>query len=108
MPERQSIEPDEYGPRALRRLIRTIDHASDQPLAHQVELALVFYRDETRLTQQQLAERLGVKQPQVARLESGLVTPSIDTLMRISERLGIEFSVEIRPEGLAVRYKLPD
>jgi transcriptional regulator with XRE-family HTH domain len=49
-----------------------------------------------------------VKQPQVARLESGLVTPSIDTLVRISERLGIEFTVEIRPEGLAVRYKLPD
>ncbi|HUY59889.1 MAG TPA: helix-turn-helix transcriptional regulator [Solirubrobacteraceae bacterium] len=87
---------------------RSIAQAGKPSLAHQVELALVLYRDARRMSQQQLAERLGVKQPQVARLESGLVNPSMDTLLRISERLGIEFTLEIDAEGLTVRYVLPD
>ena len=49
-----------------------------------------------------------MKQPQVARLESGLVNPSIDTLLRLSERLEIEFTLEVRPAGLTVSHKLPD
>ena len=44
-----------------------------------------------------------MKQPQVARLESGFVEPSLDTLTRISERLGIDFTLEIGADGLTVR-----
>lgn len=40
-----------------------------------------------------------MKQPQVARLELGEVNPSMDTLMRISSRLGIEFTIDIRRAG---------
>ena len=39
------------------------------------------------LSQRGLAQRLGMKHPQVARLELGDVNPTIDTLMRISSRL---------------------
>jgi transcriptional regulator with XRE-family HTH domain len=92
----------------MKRMQRSIELAGKPSLAHQVELALVLYRDARRMSQQQLAEVLGVKQPQVARLESGLVNPSMDTLVRIYERLGIEFTLEIGAEGLTVRYVLPD
>jgi ribosome-binding protein aMBF1 (putative translation factor) len=114
MPKRNSKTPRasedlEYlGPRAFSRMQRSITLAGNPSLAHQVELALVLYRDARRMSQQQLAERLGVKQPQVARLESGLVNPTMDTLLRISERLGIEFTLEIGSDGLTVRYVLPD
>jgi transcriptional regulator with XRE-family HTH domain len=44
-----------------------------------------------------------MKQPQVARLELGEVNPGIDTLMRISAQLGIEFTIDVRPAGSPIR-----
>jgi transcriptional regulator with XRE-family HTH domain len=72
-------------------------------LARAVAVAVVGYRAEHDLSQRDLAERLGMKQPQVARLELGEVNPSMDTLMRISSRIGIEFTIDIRPAGAPAR-----
>lgn len=66
-------------------------------LARAVAVAIVRYRADHDLSQRELAERLGMKQPQVARLELGEVNPSMDTLMRITSQLGIEFTIDIRP-----------
>ena len=72
-------------------------------LARAVAVAIVRYRAEHDLSQRELADRLGMKQPQVARLELGEVNPSIDTLMRISAQLGIEFTIDVRRVGSPVR-----
>ena len=61
-------------------------------LARAVAVAILRYRSEHDLSQRDLAERLRMKQPQVARLELGEVNPNIDTLMRISAALGIELT----------------
>ena len=71
-------------------------------LARAVALAIVRYRGDHGLSQRDLAERLGMKQPQVARLELGEVNPSMDTLMRVSGQLGIEFTIDVRPAGSKV------
>jgi transcriptional regulator with XRE-family HTH domain len=71
-------------------------------LARAVALAIVRYRADHDLSQRELAERLGMKQPQVARLELGEVNPSMETLMRVSAQLGIEFTIDVRPAGTAV------
>ena len=68
-----------------------------------VAVAIVCYRAQHDLSQRDLAKRLGMKQPQVARLELGEVNPSIDTLMRISSQLGIEFTIDVRPAGSPAR-----
>jgi transcriptional regulator with XRE-family HTH domain len=68
-------------------------------LARAVALAIVRYRGDHGLSQRDLAERLGMKQPQVARLELGEVNPSMETLMRVSGQLGIEFTIDVRPAG---------
>ncbi len=68
-------------------------------LARAVAIAIVRYRSDHDLSQRELADRLNMKQPQVARLELGEVNPSMDTLMRISARLGIEFTIDVRPAG---------
>jgi transcriptional regulator with XRE-family HTH domain len=44
-----------------------------------------------------------MKQPQVARLELGEINPSMDTLMRLSAELGIEFTIDVRPAGARER-----
>src|ERR1700738_2631932 len=71
-------------------------------LARAVAVVIVRYRADHDLSQRELAERLGMKQPQVARLELGEVNPSIETLMRASAQLGIEFTIDVRPAGTTV------
>ncbi len=68
-------------------------------LARAVALALLSYRVKHRLTQTQVAAKLGVRQPQVARLEMGEHTPSLEMLQRLARTLGLRFIVEVAPAG---------
>ena len=68
-------------------------------LARAVALALIGYRVKHHLTQTQLAEKLGARQPQVARLEMGEHTPSLEMLQRLARTLGLRFIVEVAPAG---------
>jgi transcriptional regulator with XRE-family HTH domain len=69
--------------------------------ARAVANRVVGYRIDHGLTQTALARKLGMSQPAVARLEDGEHLPSIETLVRLAERLGMSFQVEIRPAGTA-------
>lgn len=63
---------------------------------------LIAYRAEHDLTQGQLAARIGVKQPTVARLESGEYPPSVPTLVRLARTLGLEFHLDITSTGVGL------
>lgn len=58
-------------------------------------------RERLGLTQSELAERMGTTQPTVARLEAGGVTPSLETLHRAAEALGLELVVDFRQPASA-------
>ncbi len=49
---------------------------------------IIEAREEKGLSQRELAELSGVKQPAIARLESGMTIPRIDTLIRLLVPLG--------------------
>jgi transcriptional regulator with XRE-family HTH domain len=49
------------------------------------------------LTQEQLAQMVGTKQPSIARLESGSVVPRLDFLRRVVEALGGILTIKIEP-----------
>lgn len=68
-------------------------------LAGAIAIQLIEYRTLNNLSQKQLAAVLGMKQPQVARIERGETVPSIETLVRISSALDLEFAIDIRPAG---------
>lgn len=60
-------------------------------------LQLVEARQAAELTQKQLAERLGVSQAQVARLEQeGYDAYTLNTLRRYVAALGEEYTLEVR------------
>ena len=59
--------------------------------------ALVRARTAARLTQEELARRLGTTQSAVARLEGGGVSPSIATLRRYAEATGTRLTVALVP-----------
>ena len=55
-------------------------------------------RIEQGMTQEELAHKVGTKQPNIARLESGKVTPSLPYLRRVAEALGARLVVRIEPK----------
>jgi ribosome-binding protein aMBF1 (putative translation factor) len=50
-------------------------------------------REQENLSQGELAERCGTKQPAIARLESGRVVPRLDLLQKIAAALGRDLQV---------------
>ncbi len=62
--------------------------------------AIVRARVEDGLTQAELAERMGVKQSAVARMETRPFNPKLTTLRKLAMALGVRF--EIGAEGLRV------
>jgi len=62
-------------------------------IARVVALQVVQYRATHHLTQEELAAKLGIKQPAIARLEAGDHQPSVMTLRRLADRLGMEFQI---------------
>ncbi len=63
--------------------------------AREIAVRVVRYRTEQRLTQAQLAAAVGMKQPVIARLESGEQAPSLATLAKITAGTGIEFHLDV-------------
>jgi HTH-type transcriptional regulator/antitoxin HipB len=56
-------------------------------------------RIERGLSQQQLAERIGLPQSVIARLQAGGVEPRLSTLDRVAEALGAELEVHFLSTG---------
>jgi transcriptional regulator with XRE-family HTH domain len=55
--------------------------------------AVVDAREHNGLTQKQLAELCGVKQPVIARLESAVHSPQINSMLKILRPLGYTLAV---------------
>jgi len=72
-----------------------------QRLAPARELAatLLRYRTEHKLSQRDLAKKLGVSQPRIVKLEAGEHNPEVDTIINAVRRLGIEFVLDVAPAG---------
>ena len=70
-----------------------------EAMAPEFELAsaIIAARIQAGLTQEELAERMGAKQPYVARLEAGTHNPSYKTLERIAEATGSHLKISFEP-----------
>jgi transcriptional regulator with XRE-family HTH domain len=66
-------------------------------VARAVALKVLAYRTEHGLSQRGLAQKLGMTQPQLARLEASEHNPTIDTLARLAQTLDIEFAIDVHP-----------
>lgn len=62
-------------------------------LEKSVIAAIVGVREQSGLTQQQLSDLCGVKQPVIARLENAVHSPQINSIIRILKPLGYTLTV---------------
>lgn len=62
-------------------------------LEKEIIRTIIKIREEKGVTQAQLAEMCHVKQPTIARMESGAHSPQIDSLLRVLAPLGYTLKV---------------
>jgi transcriptional regulator with XRE-family HTH domain len=77
--------------------------------AQEVGTMLRLLREKNGLSQRELAERLGVQQPAVARWEAGGVNIPVNRLEEIVGELGygLEYDLRAVPVGEAMRHGIP-
>lgn len=82
-----------------KKLKNDLDLSQEELNAIELEKDLIrtviHIREEKGLTQSQLAEMCNVKQPIIARMESSIHSPQIDSLLRILTPLG--YTLQIVP-----------
>lgn len=68
---------------------------NERQAAYKVARELIRLRKQQKLSQSEVARRAGLKQPAVARLESGAVKPTLDTIQRVARALGRQVEVNL-------------
>lgn len=56
--------------------------------------AMIDARKDSGLTQRQLAEKTGINQADISRMENGTGNPSIKTLQRLAAGMGMKVKIE--------------
>jgi transcriptional regulator with XRE-family HTH domain len=70
-----------------------------------IAAAVIRARSAAKLTQEQLAARIGTTQTAVARLESGKNMPTCRTLQKVADATEQELNVAFHPLGVKTRTR---
>ena len=63
--------------------------------------AIIGARLESKLTQKELAEKTGIRQSNISRIENGTSSPTVDTLARLAAGMGKTLKIEFVPDSTA-------
>jgi DNA-binding XRE family transcriptional regulator len=86
----------EYKERAFRADPELLKEYKALQPEYEVIMQVIKTRQERNMTQKELAEKIGMRQSNISRLESGGYNPSLDFLMKVADGLGKELHVEFR------------
>ena len=73
------------------------EYAALQPEMNVIR-AMIDARISQKLTQKELAERTGIAQTEISRLENGTRNPSIKLLQRLADGMGMELNISFVPK----------
>jgi transcriptional regulator with XRE-family HTH domain len=65
----------------------------------QIAQLIIDMRKAAKLTQKELAQLSGIKQPQLARLETGGQLPRLDTLANLAKEAGYSLEIHLIPQA---------
>lgn len=77
----------------IRKELFTPEEIAESDLRVAIMCELIEARQNKGITQKKLEELSGVKQPVIARMESGKTSPQIDTLLKVLAALGKTLAV---------------
>lgn len=92
----------------ISELLSSIDEVEREENRFMVTVAVKLrrLRRALGLTQAEVAEKCGIKQAMVSKLESGDYNPSIGSLFRYVAKLGGEFEIAITPQLTVLTQKI--
>ena len=61
--------------------------------------AMIDARRQSGLIQKQLSERTGIAQGDISKLENGSANPSVRTLLRLADGMGMRLKIEFVPKS---------
>ncbi len=64
-------------------------------IEYQIKAMLIQARLDSRMTQKQLAEKSGIRQSNISRIEKGMCIPTIPTLCEITKSYGKKLKIEM-------------
>ena len=64
----------------------------------EVAYTLIRARSSAKLSQKELAERTGINQSDISKLENGTRNPSVALLKRLAEGMGMQLKIEFVPK----------
>ena len=76
---------------AFRREYKTLE------IKNAITQAFINARKSSGLSQKQLSEKTGITQPDISKLENGNANPSIRTLQRLANGMGMKLRLEFLP-----------
>ena len=64
---------------------------------YSIKQAIVDARNAANMSQQELSQRTGIAQSDISKLENGNANPSIKTLRRLADGLGMKLKITFEP-----------
>ena len=64
---------------------------------YEIKRAMIQARMNSGMTQKQLAEKTGIAQADISKLENGNANPSLRTLQRLASAMGMQVKLEFVP-----------
>ena len=87
----------------LRAQLFTPEERAECDLRVKVIGKLIEARDAQNMSQRTLAEKTGIQQPVIARIERGVSTPKVSTLLKLLQPLG--YTLDVVPLSDAERER---
>lgn len=78
---------------------RSIADRSEEAIRRAVIAQYIEYRKRKGITQQDIADSMGIKRPNISRFESGNYNPSLDMLIRMADKMDLQIEITLREKG---------
>ena len=86
----------EYKEKALQNPDVKMEYDALQP-EYDIIQAMIDARNEQHITQKELADKIGITQADISRIENGTRNPSLAMVKRIAKGLGLQLKLEFIP-----------
>ncbi|HJD33897.1 MAG TPA: helix-turn-helix transcriptional regulator [Candidatus Mediterraneibacter tabaqchaliae] len=78
---------------------RSIADREEEAIRRAVIAQYIEYRKRKGITQQDIADSMGIKRPNISRFESGNYNPSLDMLIRMADKMDLQIEITLREKG---------